>query len=146
MINLFTIGFTKKSAEQFFNLLTENGVTRIVDTRLNHSSQLSGFAKSNDLKFFCKRIAGIDYIHIPEFAPTAEILDQYRKKLISWEEYEKEYTNLLVSRDIINLYDYRDFHNNCILCSEDTPDKCHRRLLAEYLQKIYEDIRAVHLV
>lgn len=146
MINLYTIGFTKKSAERFFDLLVSNGVTRIADTRLNNTSQLAGFAKADDLKYFAKKVGNIGYIHIPEFAPTDEILSGYRKKLISWDEYEKAYRELLISRNVREFFNPNDFNNNVLLCSEDTPDKCHRRILAEYLQTIWEGVRINHLV
>ena len=146
MINLFTIGFTGKSAEDFFTLLKRAGVNKIVDTRLNNVSQLSGFAKGNDLKYFTKEIGDISYDHNIDFAPTKELLSSYRSKTLTWSEYESAYLNLLDMRKIIKKVNIEDLHKNCLLCSEHTPDKCHRRLLAEYFKAVRNDIEIVHLI
>lgn len=146
MIKLFTIGFTGKSAEKFFNLLNTASVKKIVDTRINNVSQLSGFAKGSDLKFFAKQIGGIEYQHMIDFAPTKELLSHYRAKEMSWKEYEIEYLNLLDTRKIAQKIDIERLHENCLLCSEHTPEKCHRRLLAEYLSKVRNDIEIIHLI
>jgi uncharacterized protein (DUF488 family) len=135
MIEISTIGFTKKNAEKFFSLLNDEGVETIIDTRVNNTSQLSGFAKGGDLKFFAKEIAQIDYFHEIDYAPTKELLKKYRSKDISWDEYEVEYLNLLDLRKIKSKVDIQKLHKGCLLCSEHTAEKCHRRLLAEYLQK-----------
>lgn len=145
MITLYTIGFTHKTAHDFFGLLEDSNVTRIVDTRINNTSQLSGFAKGQDLAFFTKRILQADYIHSIDLAPTKELLEQYRKKKITWLVYEKEYLNLLDMRNIKSKFDIESFHQNCLLCSEHLPDRCHRRLLAEYLQATHSNITIVHL-
>ncbi|MBS4028965.1 MAG: DUF488 domain-containing protein [Ignavibacteriales bacterium] len=146
MVKLFTIGFTKKSAEKFFNLLRNNQVKKIVDTRINNVSQLAGFAKGSDLKFFAKEIGAIDYEHNIDFAPTKELLARYRDKKISWQEYEIEYLNLLDLRNIVQKTDVEKLHENCLLCSEHTPEKCHRRLLAEYLKQVKTNIEIIHLI
>ncbi|ENC9213294.1 DUF488 domain-containing protein, partial [Salmonella enterica subsp. enterica serovar Montevideo] len=99
-MNVFTIGFTKKSAEHFFNELKDNNVKKIIDVRLNNISQLSGFAKKNDLIFFLEKLCGIDYIHLDELAPTKSILEPYQKKKITWEQYEIEFINLMERRSI----------------------------------------------
>jgi len=145
MVKLYSIGFTKKSAETFFDLLSENKITKIVDTRINNSSQLSGFAKGRDLQFFAKSISAINYSHNVDFAPTKELLSKYRKGELTWSEYEKEYLNLLDIRKIKSKYDVERFHENCFLCSEDKADKCHRRLLAEYFQESRNDVEIIHL-
>ncbi len=145
MIKLFTIGFTKKSAKRFFNLLTSNDVKEIVDTRINNTSQLSGFAKADDLQFFAKEIGNINYSHNIEFAPTKELLSKYRKKEMSWEEYEVEYLNLLDMRHIAQKVNVEELHQSCLLCSEHTAEKCHRRLLAEYFQNVKNDVEIIHL-
>ena len=138
MITLFTIGFTKKSAEKFFNLLRGNNVKQLVDVRISNSSQLAGFAKG---------ICHIPYTHIVDFAPTKELLDKWHKGDVSWAEYEKIYTNMLNGRDILRHYGVKKFDRACFLCSEDTPENCHRRLLAEYLKKhSKEDVKIVHLI
>jgi uncharacterized protein (DUF488 family) len=146
MIKLFTIGFTNKSAEQFFDLLKNNHVEGLVDTRINNVSQLSGFAKGNDLKFFAKQIGKMDYIHTLDFAPTKDLLADYRAKKISWADYEVAYLNLLDSRKIKQKVDVESLHQHCLLCSEHTPEKCHRRLLAEYFQAVRQDVDIVHLI
>lgn len=145
MIKLYTIGFTEKSAKKFFELLEQNQVKKIIDTRINNTSQLSGFAKGKDLAFFAKRIANIDYEHRLNFAPTRELLSRYRKKEISWDEYTKEYLHLLDTRHIKEAINFESLHGSCLLCSEHSPEQCHRRLLAEYLQEINPDIQIIHL-
>ncbi len=146
MIKLFTIGFTGKSAEGFFDLLKNADVSKIVDTRINNVSQLSGFAKGADLKFFAKEIGDMSYVHNVDFAPTKELLADYRNKKMNWKEYEDAYLNLLDMRKIIQKVNVEDLHQNCLLCSEHTPEKCHRRLLAEYLKNVRNDIEITHLI
>jgi len=146
MIKLFTIGFTGKPAEKFFNLLTNAGVKKIVDTRINNVSQLSGFAKGSDLKFFAKEIGDMSYEHNIDFAPTKELLSKYRDKKMSWPEYETAYLNLLDMRHVAQKTNVEKLHENCLLCSEHTPEKCHRRLLAEYLKHVKNDVEIIHLI
>lgn len=147
MITLFTIGFTKKSAAQFFNLLRENQIKQLVDVRISNSSQLAGFAKGKDLEFFVKEICHIPYKHITDFAPTKDLLDKWHKQEVTWIEYEDVYTSILKDRDILQKYGVKQFDGACFLCSEETPEQCHRRLLAEYMKKhSSEDVKIVHLV
>lgn len=145
-MKLYTIGFTNKSARRFFELLQKNGVNTIIDTRINNVSQLSGFAKAKDLEFFAKAIGNMDYIHELDFAPTRELLEKYRKKQISWDEYSKEYLDLIKSRRLENKVEAEDLDHACLLCSEDLPEKCHRRLLAEYFKEKYPEIEVIHLM
>jgi len=145
MIKLYTIGFTGKSAEAFFELLEQNQVKKIIDTRIRNNSQLSGFAKGKDLAFFARRIANIDYEHELKFAPTNELLTNYRQKNISWDEYTREYIHLLATRNVREEVDTESLHRCCLLCSEHSPENCHRRLLAEYLKEINPDIEIIHL-
>ena len=145
MIKLYTIGFTKKNARKFFSLLKSGNVQNIVDTRVNNTSQLAGFAKADDLAFFAKEIANINYEHQLDFAPTKELLTKYKKGNITWEEYENEYLNLLDIRKIKSKVDIRKFHQSCLLCSEHTAEKCHRRLLAEYFQEVNNEVEIIHL-
>lgn len=133
-MELFTIGFTKKRAEDFFSLLAKNKVKLIIDTRVNNVSQLSGFAKNQDLKFFLKKIADIDYIHVLDFAPTKNLLSAYRKKEITWETYEIEFKKLIQKRQIEQSPIVNSLDQACLLCSEAKPHNCHRRLVAEYFQ------------
>lgn len=144
-INLFTIGFTKKNAETFFGKLGKAGVEKIIDIRLNNVSQLAGFAKKDDLIYFLKKICGCNYMHEPLLAPTKEILDGYKKKEIDWPEYQKRFNDLLKTRKAHTLVSSSELHMACLLCSEPTPDKCHRRLVAEYLKNHFGDIEIQHL-
>jgi uncharacterized protein (DUF488 family) len=146
MPTLYTIGFTGKSARQFFKLLQEADVATLTDTRINNTSQLSGFAKGNDLAFFAKAIGNMRYEHVLEFAPTKELLARYRAQKISWQEYETEYLNLLDLRKITSKVDVESLHRHCLLCSEHGPEQCHRRLLAEYFQQKHRDVEIVHLM
>lgn len=137
-ITLNTIGFTKSTAERFFKRLKDANVKRIIDVRLNNNSQLSGFAKQNDLKFFLKEFGDIDYQHIPLLAPTKDILDEYKKKKGAWINYEREFLRLMEDRKIEKEVSPELLHEGCLLCSEDKPHHCHRRLVAEYLKKRWD--------
>jgi len=133
-MSVYTIGFTKKNAKVFFNFLRESKITKLIDVRLNNVSQLAGFAKKDDLKFFLDELCnGAEYIHSPELAPTKEMLSAYKKGEISWEKYEKVFLNLMSERDIENKFEGDFFENACLLCSEHEPHLCHRRLVVEYL-------------
>lgn len=142
---LFTIGFTKKKAEVFFGKLSDAGVEKLIDIRLNNVSQLAGFAKKNDLIYFLKKICNCDYAHKPLLAPTKEILDAYKKQVIDWSEYEKRFNDLLKERKAHTLVSSSELHMACLLCSEPTPEKCHRRLVAEYLKNHFDNIEIRHL-
>ena len=131
----FTIGFTKTSAEHFFTRLRDAQVIRVIDVRLNNTSQLAGFAKGRDLAYFLEGIAGIGYVHLPQLAPTKEILDGYKKGHIEWSSYEKRFFELLRSRDVAGLLSPELFDGACLLCSEPTADRCHRRLVMEHLRE-----------
>ncbi len=147
MITLYTIGFTKKSAEKFFELLKKNGVKQLVDIRISNNSQLAGFAKGKDLAYFAQQICGIRYKHIVDFAPSKDLLDRWHKKTVTWDEYVSEYTSMLKSRVIIQKYGIQQFDGSCFLCSEETPENCHRRLLVEYMAKAStEDVHIIHLI
>lgn len=147
-MRIYTIGFTKKSAEQFFCLLKKNNIKFFLDIRLNNSSQLSGFAKGSDLKFFLKNLLKIEYRHDIRFAPTKEILDGYKKKNITWNQYETEFLELMNSRNFKKIIadEYSDqLDGVCLLCSEPTAEKCHRRLVAEKIQSHFPNIEIIHL-
>ena len=147
MITLYTIGFTKKSAEAFFNLLRDNHVKQLVDVRISNSSQLAGFAKGKDLEFFVNEICHIPYKYIADFAPTKDLLDRWHKQEVTWDEYQTIYTDMLKEREIIRKYGVKGFDGSCFLCSEDTPEQCHRRLLAEYMMNnSKEQVKIIHLV
>lgn len=145
IMRLFTIGFTKTPAHAFFDRLTHAGVRRVHDTRLNRVSQLSGFAKERDLAFFLDRIGGIAYSVEALLAPTADILDAYRKKEIGWDEYARRYLDLLAARKIEARIALHDLDGGCLLCSEATPEHCHRRLAADYIAEAVTGVEIVHL-
>ena len=144
-ITIFTIGFTKKTAETFFGKLKSAGVVKIVDTRLNNESQLAGFTKKEDLKYFLKTILRIDYIHALDLAPTNEMLSAYKKKKITWSEYEERFRALILGRKIENLFTPGELDKACLLCSEAEPHQCHRRLVAEYLKSKWPRLVVRHL-
>lgn len=144
-MKIFTIGFTKKSAEQFFESLHLAGVKRVVDVRLNNVSQLAGFAKKNDLAYFLKQLCDMDYLHLPSLAPTKEMLDAYKKKRGSWEAYERAFIDLMATRKIETEIDRETLRDACLLCSEDKPHYCHRRLVVEYLREHWGNVKVEHL-
>jgi uncharacterized protein (DUF488 family) len=145
-MQLFTIGFTQKSAERFFGLLTDAGVKKVIDIRLHNTSQLAGFAKRDDLCFFLDAIGNIGYEHEPLLAPTEEIMNDYKKKRIKPDQFEARFLALMRERQIENELDPARFDRACLLCSEVKPEECHRHLVAEYLNDHWGNIDIVHLV
>lgn len=143
-MTLYTIGFTQKSAERFFGLLAESRVRRVIDVRLNASGQLAGFSKRDDLRFFLHALLNVEYEAMLELAPTAEMLAAYRKKSIDWPEYERQFTALIARRRIETL-PQELFEDACLLCSEHSPDRCHRRIVAEYLAQRRAGVEVRHL-
>ncbi len=133
--SLFTIGFTQKSAERFFGLLSSNSIQTLLDTRLNNTGQLAGFSKRDDLKYFCRTILSVDYVHWEESAPDDQMLSAYKKKQISWTDYAAEYLALIEKRKVENNMSLVSGGGACLLCSEAKPHQCHRSLLAGYLMK-----------
>ena len=144
-MKVFTIGFTKTSAESFFERLQKAGVKKVVDVRLNNVSQLAGFAKKDDLRYFLRAICGIGYEHQAEFTPTQEMLDAYKKHGGDWAEYEKQFLDLMASRRIEQVIPRDKLEGACLLCSEDKPHHCHRRLVVEYLQEKWGGLEISHL-
>lgn len=144
-MTLYTIGSGKKSARDFFTLLQENGVKRVIDIRLNNTSQLAGYSKKADLAYFLGAIAGIDYLHLTEFAPTGELMEGYRAKKISQPEFAEAYIRLIEDRQTLRRLDHALLDSACLLCSEPAPKHCHRRLLAEYLAERIPGMKVVHL-
>jgi uncharacterized protein (DUF488 family) len=142
---LYTIGFTKKSAEQFFLRLKQPELVRVIDVRLNNVSQLAGFAKRDDLRFFLKEINGIDYLHMKELAPTKDILDAFKKQKGDWASYERQFHTLMVERKIAETVEKTVINGGCLLCSEATPEHCHRRLVAEHLRSCWGNLEIKHL-
>ncbi|MBE7709261.1 MAG: DUF488 domain-containing protein [Cyanobacteria bacterium SIG32] len=147
-MNIYTIGFAQKSAKEFFELLEKNSIDCLIDIRLNNISQLAGFTKGKDLEYFLNKILAIKYIHDINYAPTKEILDAYKKKTISWIEYEKQYMQLIEKRNVEVLFKKtinNNFNNICLLCSEPEARYCHRRLLGDYLKHHVANIRIKHI-
>ncbi len=144
-MTVYTIGFTKTSAESFFGRLQKAGVKKVLDVRLNNVSQLAGFAKKNDLRYFLAAICGVEYAHRPELAPTQELLDAYKKDGGQWAEYERRFLDLMASRGVERTVPREALDGACLLCSEDTAGHCHRRLVAEYLKDKWGDLEIVHL-
>ena len=143
-MNLYTIGFSGKSAEEFFALIRDNRIVRVIDIRLRPSGQLSGFAKNKDLKFFLKELADCEYVYLPKLAPTAEIMKSYRDTK-DWEQYVRDFSRLMTERNVPYCLDSKIFEDACLLCSEAEPDQCHRRLVAEILEANWEGVNVVHL-
>lgn len=146
-MKLFTLGFTKKSAERFFGLLQENQVKRLVDIRLHPDGQLAGFAKQRDLAYFLSRLANCDYHHLEILAPTEEILATYRKDH-QWPTYVQRFEALMDERNVPHVLDRHFFEAErcCLLCSEATPEQCHRRLVAERLAQHWPGTEIIHLI
>jgi uncharacterized protein (DUF488 family) len=144
-VKVYTIGFAKKPAKRFFERLRGAGAWRVVDVRLNNVSQLSGFAKRDDLGYLLKEICDMEYIHLPVLAPTQELLDEYKKRGSGWASYEAEFLNLMASRAIEKNVPPELIEDGCLLCSEDKPHHCHRRLVAEYLQQHWGQFTICHL-
>lgn len=145
-MEIYTIGFTRKSADQFFGLLKSKGIRRLVDVRLNNVSQLAGFSKRDDLAYFLREIVGAEYAHEPSLAPTQEMLDALKKHRGSWADYEQQFMRLMAERRVDERLDPAVFATpTVLLCSEATPERCHRRLVVEYLDSRWGDVRPVHL-
>ena len=136
-MTIYTMGFAQKSAEVFFNKLKENQIELLIDIRLNNQSQLAGFTKGRDLAYFLREITACSYVHEPLFAPTKELLDDYKKQVIDWEGYVSVFEKLIIQRNMIDVFEkkYMDKTRVLLLCSEPTPEKCHRRLVAEAIVK-----------
>ena len=145
-MEIYSIGFTQKTAEQFFGLLKEAGIRRLMDVRLNNVSQLAGFSKRDDLAFFLRAILGAEYVHEPLLAPTQEMLDAYKKQKGNWDDYALEFSALIRARQIERHLDKKSFlQPTALLCSEPKAENCHRRLVLEYLQECWGGLAIRHL-
>ena len=113
-MEIFTTGFTKKTAAEFFGTIRQAGIKRLIDVRLHNSSQLAGFTKREDLPFFLREMCQAQYLHEPLLAPSQDMLYAYKKQKV-------------------------------LLCSEATAEHCHRRLVLEYLQDKWGDLKITHL-
>ena|SRR5215469_16236189 len=145
-MEIYTIGFTKKTAAEFFGTIRQAGIKRLIDVRLNNSSQLAGFTKREDLPFFLLEICQAQYLHEPLLAPTQEMLEAYKKRKGSWSNYEERFLALMKEREIEEKIDRKLFEiPTVLLCSEATAEHCHRRLVSEYLQEKWGDLTIEHL-
>jgi len=145
-MKIYTIGLPQKNAEKFFKFIKVAEVNTLIDVRLNNVSQLSGFAKRDDLKFFLKELCGSDYVHLPELAPTKDILNAYKKGDMSWQLYEDKFLNLMAQRNVEKSVSPAVLDHGCLLCSEHEPHFCHRRLVVEYLNEHSDlDLKVKHL-
>lgn len=146
MSTIYTIGFTRKTAEEFFTLLREAGVETLIDIRLHNRSQLAGFAKRDDLAWLARELAGIEYLHVPELAPSEELFDSFKRQGGSWEDFEQGFRHLMEQRGAYERFDRARLRGGlCLLCSEAAPEHCHRRLVAEALAATEPGLRVVHL-
>jgi len=145
-VEIYTIGFAKKSAEEFFGALKRAGIRRLIDVRLNNTSQLAGFTKRGDLPYFLRALCGTEYFHVPDLAPPKELLDGFKKGQVSWEEYEARFRAVLDERRVEERVGRGYFEGPAVLlCSEEKPDSCHRRLVAERLAGVWGDVKIIHL-
>lgn len=144
-VKLFTIGYAGKDAQDFFTILKQAGIKKVVDVRLYNTSQLAGFTKKRDVEYFLQTIVGAKYAHLPVMAPTKQLLNDYKKGSISWQQYETEFNLIITERQIEKQIMAEDMDMIGFLCSEASADKCHRRLVAEYLAKHGQNISIVHL-
>ena len=145
-MKIHTIGFTRKSAETFFSKLKQANIKCVIDTRLHNTSQLSGFAKQDDLRYFLRALDVAKYLHEPLLAPTDEMLDAYKKGRANWTEYENRFKELMRLRKIEEKLERSVIDGSCLLCSEDKPHHCHRRLVAEYLRDQWGEVEINHIV
>ncbi len=144
-MNIYTIGFTKKSASTFFGLLRTSGATQLVDVRLNNVSQLAGFAKRDDLRYFLHELCDMRYTHQLSLAPTQAMLDDYKKHDSGWSEYERRFSELMAERRIHEILPQESVENSVLLCSEPTAHRCHRRLVAEHFAHHWGNVEIRHL-
>ncbi len=144
-IRIFTIGNAGKNARQFFTILKQAGIRQVIDVRLYNTSQLAGFTKKQDIEYFLQVIVGASYIHLPIMAPTKQLFNDYKKRLISWQQYETRFKTIIARRQIDKHIEPGNMDMTCFLCSEAKADNCHRRLVAEYLAELWPNISILHL-
>jgi uncharacterized protein (DUF488 family) len=145
ILKVFTIGYGSKNAREFFTILKQAGIRKVIDVRLYNTSQLAGFTKKQDIEYFLQTIVGASYIHLPIMAPTKQLLNDYKKGLISWQQYETQFKSIIAQRQIDKHIIPQDMDMACFLCNEATADNCHRRLVAEYLAGLWPNISIIHL-
>lgn len=145
-MKIYTIGFTRKTAFEFFETLKSNNIRRLIDVRINNSSQLAGFSKKSDLEYFLKVICNADYVHMPLLAPTLTLKDDYKKGKLTCADFSSAYYKLIRARKIENVLDKESFKASTVfLCSEAKPEYCHRKILVEYLKELWKDVEEIDL-
>jgi uncharacterized protein (DUF488 family) len=144
-IRIFTIGYAGKNAREFFTILKQAGIRKVIDVRLYNTSQLAGFTKKQDIEYFLQTIIAAEYVHLPIMAPTKQLLNDYKKRQISWHQYETQFKTIISQRQIERYITPQDMDMSCFLCSETTANNCHRRLVAEYLAGLWPNISIKHL-
>jgi len=145
IVRIFTIGYAGKNAREFFTVLKQASIRKVIDVRLYNTSQLAGFTKRQDIKYFLQDIVGVEYIHLPIMAPTKQLLNGYKKGLVSWQQYETQFKQIITHRQIEKCIMPKNADMVCFLCSEAKADNCHRRLVAEYLAKVWQNVSIRHL-
>jgi len=142
---LYTIGFTKKSARELFELLKEHQIKKVIDIRLSNTNQLAGFTKKNDLEYFLKEIADIKYFYVKDFAPTKELMIAKRERKISMDKFEEEFTKILKQRKVENIFNEEELNQACLLCSEEQAKDCHRNAITKYLKGKYRELEIIDI-
>ncbi len=142
---IFTIGYASRNAREFFTILKQAGIRKVIDVRLYNTSRLAGFTKRQDIEYFLQAIVGANYVHLPIMAPTKQLLNDYKKGLISWQQYETQFKAIIAQRQIERHIMLQDTDMGCFLCSEAKTDNCHRRLVAEYLAEHWQNVSIHHL-
>ena len=145
MTRIFTIGYVGKNAQEFFTILKRTGIRKVIDVRLYNTSQLAGFTKRQDIEYLLQAIVGAKYIHLPIMAPTKQLLNDYKKRLINWQQYKTQFKGVITQRQIEKHLVPQDIDMSCFLCSAAKADNCHRRLVAEYLAEHWQNISISHL-
>ena len=145
LVKIFTIGYGGKNAREFFSILKQAGIRKVIDVRLYNTSQLAGFTKKQDMEYFLQAIVGAEYIHMPIMAPTKQLLNDYKKGLISWQQYETQFKSIITQRQIDKHIEPAVMDMSCFLCSESNADHCHRRLVAEHLAGLWSNFSIIHL-
>src|SRR5215510_1710898 len=145
MKTICTIGFTRKSLQQFIERLQAAGIQEVIDIRLRNTSQLAGWSKYPDIAYLLTEGFGIYYENHREFAPSAELLDEYHQTH-DWSAYEPRFKQILADRQLAREAETLLMKERiCLLCTEPQADRCHRRLVAEYLQSICPELEIQHL-
>ncbi|MFH2060466.1 MAG: DUF488 domain-containing protein [Pseudomonadota bacterium] len=145
MKKLYTIGYTQKTAEEFFGLLKANEIQQLFDIRLYNNTQLAGFTKQDSLEYFLWELLKIGYRCFPLMAPSKELFDDSKKNGLPWKDYELRFNRLIRDRAIEHMIEEYQIDHTCLLCCEPEATNCHRRLVAEYLQKHFDDIEIIHI-